>query len=208
MEPMEQPTIPAGWLTLRPFTTDDIPWACEVSRDAAVQHFVQVPSPYELEHAAFFVENAAIAGWDTGQRAEFLAAEAATGARLGRVGLGLRQRGAGVAEIGYWVDPRARRRGVATWAVQALCRWAYAALDLELIDWRTEVGNIGSRTVAENAGFLIEATLRQRQVHRGARVYVWAGSLLKAERVPRTRKIEQSRTVSPGGSDSQEQSGS
>ena len=38
-----------------------------------VQHFVRVPWPYRMEHAAFFVQHRAIAGWDSGQRAEFLA---------------------------------------------------------------------------------------------------------------------------------------
>lgn len=177
--PMEQETISADWLTLRPFTLEDIPWVCEVSRDTAVQHFVTVPSPYDLEHAAFFVEQLAIAGWDNGQRAEFLSTETAAGTRLGRVGLGLH--GTGAAEIGYWLDPAARQRGVATQAVCTLCGWAFASLGLEIIEWRTEVGNIASRKVAEKAGFLIEATLRKRQVHQGRRVDVWVGSLLKGE---------------------------
>ena len=174
-----QPTIPAGWLTLRPFEAEDISWVYEVSRDSAVQHFVQVPTPYRLEHAAYFVEQLAIAGWASGQRAEFLAAETATGRRLGRVGVGLR--GVGAAEIGYWVDPAARQRGVATHAVRTLCTWAFTSLDLEIIEWRAEVGNLASRRVAEKAGFLVEATLRKRQIHRGVRVDVWVGSLLKAD---------------------------
>jgi hypothetical protein len=84
MRSMQQPTIPAGWLTLRPFAAQDISWVYEVSRDPAVQHFVQVPRPYLPEHAAYFVEQVAIAGWDSAQRAEFLAAETANG-RRGRV---------------------------------------------------------------------------------------------------------------------------
>src|SRR5579863_975308 len=176
---MERQMISAGWLTLRPFTAADIPWVYEVSLDPALQRFVQVPSPYRMEHAAFFVERLAIAGWDSGQRAEFVAQDAATKTRLGRVGLGLVQPGA--AEIGYWVDPRARNRGVATSAVRAVCGWAVATLGLELIEWRCEAGNTGSRRVAEKAGFLIEATLRKRLVHRGTRVDAWVGSLLGSE---------------------------
>jgi RimJ/RimL family protein N-acetyltransferase len=179
MASVDQPTISAGWLTLRPFTPEDVPWVYEVSVDPTVQQFVGVPSPYRLEHAAFFVEQRAIAGWESGQRAEFLAAESATGRRLGRVGIGMHV--AGAAEVGYWVDPAARQRGVATQGVRALCAWAFATLDLEIIEWRAEVGNIASRRVAEKAGFLIEATLRRRQVHRGMRVDVWVGSLLKGE---------------------------
>jgi RimJ/RimL family protein N-acetyltransferase len=176
---VDQPTIVADWLTLRRFTTADIPWVYEVSLDPALQQFVQLPSPYRLEHAAFFVHQLAIAGWDSGQRAEFVAEATGTGRRLGRVGLGLKT--TGVAEVGYWVDPKVRDRGVATEAVRAVCRWAFAALDLELIEWRTEVGNVVSRRVAEKAGFLVEATLRRRLLHRGKRVDAWVGSLLRAE---------------------------
>jgi len=178
MATIDRQVIPAGWLTLRPFTPADIQWVYQVSLDPAVQHFVQVPSPYLLEHAAFFVEQMAIEGWDRGQRAEFVATDTA-GVRLGRVGLGLRT--AGAAEIGYWVDPEARQRGVATQAVRAVCGWAFATLGLEIIEWRAEVGNIASGRVAEKSGFLIEATLRKRQIHRGTRVDVWVGSLLKDE---------------------------
>jgi RimJ/RimL family protein N-acetyltransferase len=176
---VKRQTIPAGWLTLRPFTAADIPWVYDVSLDPALQHFVQVPSPYRIEHAAFFVQHLAIASWDSGQRAEFVAQDAATGARLGRVGLDLRQPSA--AEIGYWVDPSARNRGVATSAVRAACRWAVTTLGVELIEWRCEVGNTASRRVAEKAGFLVEATLRKRLIHRGTRVDAWVGSLLGNE---------------------------
>jgi RimJ/RimL family protein N-acetyltransferase len=176
---MEQPVIAAGWMRLRPFTGADVEWVHQVSLDPAVQHFVSVPVPYGREHAAFFVEQVAIAGWDSGVRAEFVAEDATDGARLGRVGFGLRE--AAVAMVGYWTDPRARNRGVATGAVRAACGWAFAALGVELIEWRCEVGNAASRRVAEKAGFLIEATLRKRLIHRGVRVDAWVGSLLRGE---------------------------
>jgi RimJ/RimL family protein N-acetyltransferase len=143
----------------------------------------QVPSPYRWPDAAFFVEQLAIASWDSGQRAEFLAEDSVTRARLGRVGLDLRASADGTAEIGYWVDARARNRGVAAGAVRAVCRWAFATLGLELIEWRCEVGNVASRRVAEKAGFLIEATVRERLVHRGGRVDARVGSLLREEAV-------------------------
>jgi RimJ/RimL family protein N-acetyltransferase len=142
---MDQATIEARWLRLRPFAPADIPWVYEVSLDPALQQYVQLPSPY----------------------------------RLGRVGLALA--GGATAEVGYWVDFRTRGRGVATDAVRALCRWAFDVLGLDLIEWRCEVGNLASRRVAEKAGFIVEATLRQRLVHRGVRVDAWVGSLLKDE---------------------------
>jgi RimJ/RimL family protein N-acetyltransferase len=176
---MDRQTFTAGWLTLRPFTPADIPWVYEVLLDPVLQRFMQVPSPYRLEDAASHVEREYIAGWDRGRRAEFVAEDAVTSTRLGRVGLRLREPGA--AEVGYWVDPRARKRGVATTAVRAVCRWAVTTAGIELVEWRCEAGNIASRRVAEKAGFRIEATLRKRRVRGGVRVDEWVGSLLREE---------------------------
>lgn len=176
---MQPEVIPAGRLTLRPFTSDDVPWVHEVSLDPAMQRFVTLPSPYRAEDARFFVEEVALAGWASGRRLEFVAEDSAAGTRLGRVGLGLKP--GGRAEIGYWVDPRARGRGVAADATRAVCRWAFTRLDLEIIEWRCEVGNHASRRVAEKAGFLMEGTLRKRLFHRGTVVDAWVGSLLRDE---------------------------
>ena len=174
---MEQGTINAGDLRLRPFRVDDIRWVYEVSLDPEVQRFLQIPIPYRLADADHFVREMAIAAWDRGQRAEFLVE--ADDVRLGRVGLGLA--GSNAAQIGYWLDPAARGRGVATAAVRALCGWGFERLGLGLIEWRAEVGNTASRRVADRAGFRFEATLRQRLVHRGVRVDAWIGSLLPGE---------------------------
>ena len=176
---MDRQTIPAGWLTLRPFTPADIPWVYEVLLDPVLRRFMQLPSPYRLEDAASHVEQEYIAGGDDGRQANFLAEDAATATRLGRVGLRLGEPGA--AEIGYWVDPRARNRGVATTAVRAVCQWAVTRAGIELVEWRCEAGNIASRRVAEKAGFLIEGTLRKRRVRHGERVDEWVGSLLRDE---------------------------
>ena len=70
---------------------------------------------------------------------------------------------------------------MASLAVRAVCRWAFAERQLELIEWRAEVGNEASRRVAQKVGFLMEGQLRQRLVHRGERVNAWIGSLLKGE---------------------------
>src|SRR4051794_22287713 len=138
---VDQETITFGELTLRPFTENDIPWVFEVSLDPAVQKFVEIPLPYRIEHAAHFVLEMAIGAWASRERAEFVV-ERAGGVRLGRVGLGLD--GDGAAQIGYWMDPAARSRGVATEAVRMLCRWAFATLGLDLIEWRGGGGGGGA----------------------------------------------------------------
>jgi RimJ/RimL family protein N-acetyltransferase len=176
---MPPPVIETGPLTLRPFREADIAWVYEVSQDPEIQrNLAEVFAPYRMEHAAYFVRHMALAAWDEGRRAEFLVEDAGGAGQLGRVGLDLRPHDPGAAEIGYWMAPPARGRGVATAAVQALCQWAFSRLGLTLIEWRCETGNVASRRVAEKAGFLIEATLRARLIHRGRRVDAWVGSLL------------------------------
>jgi RimJ/RimL family protein N-acetyltransferase len=176
---MDRQSITAGWLTLRPFTPADIPWVYEVLLDPDLQRFMQLPSPYRLADAAAHVQHAYIGGWADGRRAEFVAEDAAAATRLGRVGLRLGE--PGTAEIGYWVDQRARGRGVATAAVRAICEWAVTTAGIELIEWRCDAGNIASRRVAEKTGFRIEGTLRKRRVRDGVRVDEWVGSLLREE---------------------------
>jgi RimJ/RimL family protein N-acetyltransferase len=174
---VERETIAAGGLTLRPFQEDDIPWVYEVSLDPMMQKYLQIPVPYRLLDAEFFVREVCIGGWDRELRTEFVVGR--DGVRLGRVGLWFV--GNATAQIGYWMDPAVRSRGIATAAVRAVCRWGFERLGLELIEWRAEVGNEASRRVAEKSGFLIEATLRRRLVHRGVRVDAWIGSLLPSE---------------------------
>jgi RimJ/RimL family protein N-acetyltransferase len=176
---VERETISAGDLTLRPFVVEDIPWVYEVSLDPDVQRFLQIPLPYRMADAEYFVREMAIAAWDSGERAEFVVESSGERKRLGRVGFGLDHNGG--AQIGYWMDPAARGKGVATGAVLMLCRWGFERLGLGLIEWRAEVGNVASRRVAEKSGFRVEATLRRRLVHRGVRVDAWIGSMIKEE---------------------------
>ena len=179
---MPPPVIEAGPITLRPFREADIAWVYEVSQDPAIQrNLAEVFAPYRMEHAAFFVRQMTLAAWDDGRRAEFLIEDAARRDRLGRIGLDLCPHEPGAAEIGYWMAPTARGRGVATAAVRALCPWAFAELGLDLIEWRCETGNVASRRVAEKSGFVIEGTLRARLVHRGTRVDAWVGSRLRTD---------------------------
>jgi RimJ/RimL family protein N-acetyltransferase len=182
--------IEADWLRLRPFTTADIDWVHQVSLDPVVQRFIDLPSPYRRQDAEFFVERLALGGWSSGTRAEFLAEEAGTRQRLGRVGLHLRQDR--TAEIGYWADPSVRGRGVVSGAAAATCQWAFDTLGLELIEWRAEVGNHASRRVAEKVGFRVEGVLRRRLIHRGRRADAWVGSLLPTELIHRPAGAEHS----------------
>ncbi|MCW2501628.1 MAG: family N-acetyltransferase [Frankiales bacterium] len=184
MEPVE---ISAGRLHLRPWSPYDEDAVLAACQDAEIQRWTTVPSPYTREHAHAWVTTVAPAGWADGTRASWAVLDATTGALLGYVGLHAIQDGA--AEVGYWCAAEGRGTGVMTEAVGAVCRWGFAVLDLELIEWTAAVGNWGSRAVAEKCGFRVDGLRRRRLLHHGSRRDAWVGSLLRGEPVADRRAL-------------------
>jgi RimJ/RimL family protein N-acetyltransferase len=66
----------------------------------------------------------------------------------------------GRGNIGYWLLPEARGKGLATRAVLLLSRWALRELALERLGLLAEASNERSQQVAERSGFQREGVLR------------------------------------------------
>ena len=65
----------------------------------------------------------------------------------------------GIIEIGYWLYPRARGRGIATKVARALAEYAFT-LGVQRVTAYVRVGNLQSERVLERAGFTREGVLR------------------------------------------------
>ena len=76
------------------------------------------------------------------------------------------------AEIGYWLTPAARGRGVGTKAVGMLVDWAFGALELERIEITTTPDNGPARALATTLDFQEEGVMVGRNLERGRRVDV------------------------------------
>jgi RimJ/RimL family protein N-acetyltransferase len=86
----------------------------------------------------------------------------------------------GVIEVGYWLFESARGRGLATLAVRAVAREAFAS-GLWRIEAHVRIGNDASERVLERAGFTREGVKRRLLRHDGDRVDATAFSLLADE---------------------------
>jgi len=86
----------------------------------------------------------------------------------------------GVIEVGYWLFPDARGRGLATRAVRAVAREAFAS-GLSRIEANVRIGNEASERVLERAGFTREGVKRRLLRHAGGRVDATHFSLLPDE---------------------------
>jgi RimJ/RimL family protein N-acetyltransferase len=81
-------------------------------------------------------------------------------------------------EVGFWLIPRARRRGLGARSVGLAVSWAFGALDLLRVEMTTTPDNAAVAALAVRLGFTREGVLRQRNVERGQRVdVVWFGVL-------------------------------
>ena len=76
------------------------------------------------------------------------------------------------AEVGYWLVPAARGRGVGRTAVSLLVEWAFETLELERIEITTTPDNTAARALAEALGFTQEGVMIARNLERGKRVDV------------------------------------
>ena len=76
------------------------------------------------------------------------------------------------AEIGYWLVPSARGRGVGRTAVSLLVEWAFEELDLERLEITTTPDNGPARALAASLGFTEEGIMIARNLERGRRVDV------------------------------------
>lgn len=177
MEPIELRT---PRLVLSAPSEADVPTIHAACQDPDIQRYTTVPQPYPVDAAETFVR---LTGewWEAGTEVTW--AIRADGALAGMIGVhGLTPHGAG--EIGYWMAPGHRRRGLLTEAGRAVTDWALspAGLALARLEWRAAVGNVGSARVAQALGFRYEGTLRAALVNgAGVRDDGWIAALLPGD---------------------------
>ena len=175
---MDPVTLTTDRLLLRTVGPHDTDAVYDAVQDPDIQRWTTIPSPYLREHAQGFTEQIVPDGWADGSAFTFgiLLPE---GELVGVVSITMRA--LGVAEIGFWAKKDHRGNGYITEAAVAASHWAFTALSVDRVEWRAEVGNIGSRSVAEHAGFTIEGTLRSALNNKGVRRDAWVGSLLPSD---------------------------
>jgi RimJ/RimL family protein N-acetyltransferase len=151
--------IDGDGVRLRPYRPGDVDDLVTGYSDAQTRRFMHaLPVPFTRRHGEWYVNEAVPAIIAEGGAA-YAIADPRTDRLLGGVGLERAVSSRQQAELGYWVGPWARRRGVATAAVRAICAHAFrtgtARLEL-LTHWENEA----SQRVAYAAGFQREGVRR------------------------------------------------
>ncbi len=175
-------TLSDGRLLLRRPSDDLVEQITAACQDRELHRWLEnLPDPYTEQDARDFVAHCA-QGWENSTELVFAITDSGDGRLLGMIGLHdlhhLTHPQGGIGEVGFWTVGAERGRGVCTGAVRLVCRYGFDELRLGRIEWQAEVGNEGSRRVAENVGFVVEGTCRRRLIHVGERVDGWLAGLL------------------------------
>ncbi len=165
------PRIVGDRVVLRRHRDTDVDRVVEACRDGETARWLgQIPQPFTRDHAVEFLgsredEQA------TGQSVTWAMADPADDRLVGLVNL------FGIvperhAEVGYWVHPEARGRGVATEATRLVLRHAFVpvedgGLGLVRVYALAAEGNLASRRVLEGAGMTYQGRQRRRLTLQG-----------------------------------------
>ncbi|MFG2058692.1 GNAT family N-acetyltransferase [Micromonospora sp. NPDC048930] len=180
---MTPETVEAYGVRLRPSRLTDVADTVAACADPVTQRFMPgMPDPYTEESARWWITEGEPAAWAAGG-ASYAIADRATDRLLGAVGLSNPVPARRQLEIGYWVAPWARGRGVATAATRALAEAAFAAgtARLELL---TDQENTASQRVALAAGFRPEGVRRSAGTARDGGRYDLAAWVRLADDPP------------------------
>ncbi|MEV5848070.1 GNAT family N-acetyltransferase [Streptomyces sp. NPDC051985] len=175
---MEPVTLTTPRLLLRTVGPQDTDAVYAAVQDPDIQRWTTIPSPYLPEHARSFTEQMVPDGWTEGSMFTF-GVFLPAGELAGMLALTMRSLGA--AEVGFWTAKEHRGHGYTTEATRAAAHWAFTRMAIDRVEWRAEVGNHGSRAVAERAGFTVEGTLRSSLNNKGVLRDCWVGSLLPSD---------------------------
>ncbi len=138
---------------MRPWRAEDVPAAVRAARDPAIGRFSHLPD---------LLDDAAVAAWiegmpaerEAGQALRLIVADASRPSHLrGAIAL-FDVRGREQGEVGYWIEPGSRGRGLAGRAVSLLSRWAFEVFGLGGLVARVDPPNVASRRVLLGCGFV------------------------------------------------------
>ena len=157
------PVLTSGAVTLRALEARDAVDIVAGYDDAVRAQWLPGPLPYGLDDAHAFLASVASETWDgTGVPRAITVDDDRL---VGMVHLHLHHRVHGIGEIGYWVAPGQRGRGIAATAAALLAGWARDALGLTRVELLADVDNLPSQRAAEKAGFVRECVARRARVN-------------------------------------------
>ncbi|GAA3526923.1 hypothetical protein GCM10022234_25230 [Aeromicrobium panaciterrae] len=165
------PVLSDGVVTLRAHTPGDIDGLYEMATDPEMVRWTSVATPHTREMSEDFALGIIPEGWDKGTHRIW--AIEAEGRFAGNVDI----RQGPIADIGFALHPWARGKGLMTRAVRLANDWAFTEGGIEIVHWRSHVGNEASLRIAHATGFTMHGTTPGLLHERGRVLDAWTASI-------------------------------
>jgi RimJ/RimL family protein N-acetyltransferase len=170
--------IRAGEIVLRFPSVDDVDGILPAFTDPELREAGNLPA-FDREGLLASIEELPVLA-ERGRLLALAAVDAGSGEVVGGGTLHHLDSERRIVEIGYFVLPHARRRGVATTVARLLAEHAFS-LGIERVAAYVNVGNTASERVAERAGFTREGVVRSMPKPDGRRIDKTLFSLLPSD---------------------------
>ena len=153
-----KPELRSDQVYLRKWSLHDLSCVEAASTDPEIPRGTTVPAKYSDEEGRVWIERQ----WSrqtSGSGHSMAIADPQTDKAQGLVYLGLRHP-EGHCELGYWLVPDARRKGLGTAAISLVSRWVLRDTDVYRLVAYVEPHNLASRALLHKCGFTEEGLLR------------------------------------------------
>ncbi|MFZ0322814.1 MAG: GNAT family N-acetyltransferase [Actinomycetes bacterium] len=150
--PVEQPVLSDRVVSLRAVRGVDAAAIYEACQDPDIQHFTQVPVPYQRSDAETFTALCS-QWWRERMTANFAVCSATAGAFLGVLGVIGADHRTHTAGFGYWTAPWGRGQGATIRAAKLASHWALTIGGIRTLTAEAELSNPASMQVLANVGF-------------------------------------------------------
>lgn len=177
---MEERELTDGTLWLSRPIERDINTIVECCQEPSIGEWVTIPVPYRRENAEGFLDDLVAPGW-AGRSPTWALRLRAEGPVIGMIGFSERDSSCG--EIGYWLVPQQRSRGLMSRAIAMVCDFGFhpEGMALDRISWRAFTGNHASAAVVRRNGFRYEGMARLGSMQRGVRRDSWLAGRLATD---------------------------
>ncbi|MGI5146861.1 GNAT family N-acetyltransferase [Plantactinospora sp. CA-294935] len=152
------PPLHDGVVRLRPWRDTDLSCVEQASQDPRIPQGTTVPAHYTTEAGLTYIARQH-ARLTSGQGVALAITHQHTDQAIGHINLIARPQ-QGVAGIGYWIVPDARRQGIASRAISLTTTWGLSPGNFARIEAWVEPDNHASQRALEINGYLQEGRLR------------------------------------------------
>ena len=162
--PTQVPTLRHGLITLRPVRESDIEEIYQACQDPLIPRFTTVPSPYTMTHAQFFVQEQEPTRFASKSELLFVINEGYEGEEkfCGLISFHSVSLSNHAAELGYWIEVAARRRGIGGTAARMITEYGFHTMGFKRIEALVDSDNEASQALLHSAGYELEGIMRHK----------------------------------------------